>query len=339
MGSRSAGSSGRSRSPRRARVQAKKEPTEVFVAESEHDCTPTDADSRSPSARDRSRSPYEVEPASRVKYEVETNSAATRTWWGKDMSGGNCLYIDANSIPQEFGKVAMRACNATFWMGCSKWLQDGEDLEVFQHFRESCALPSAAGTYEGLRAGAEGGNHKDRLRALAIGLLVSAALHGKLAHEALKNCHELLPSFVAELRDKLQKGQTSKNATATSCRSLQLKRENLKVFSKQASVANVASSRNHERRRDLRSTRPGGDDLGLDNIKAACRDAERAADRIAGEINYKQRQLRAVLVKKDAEEELAKLEDKLASLQRQRAVARTRSRSPIRRQRRWIRGR
>ena len=70
----------------------------------------------------------------------------------------------------------------------------------WEHFANETSGPREAGEFEGLCAVAQGGNHKQRLRCLALGLLVNVALHGGVDAQTLKGWHEQLPCAVADER-------------------------------------------------------------------------------------------------------------------------------------------
>jgi hypothetical protein len=125
-------------------------------------------------------------------------------WLGKGIGGRDCVFSNASIVPEEYTQIAMRACNNTFWMGCSKWLDNGESLQVVEgaaNFRTSVVLPSEAGEHAGLCASSEASNHKQRVRCIGLSLIVNAALHGKISTLTLKGWHDHLPGLVENVRN------------------------------------------------------------------------------------------------------------------------------------------
>ena len=160
-------------------------------------------------SRSRSRSPPPgIEPKTKdplAKFgTIDEPPANTAMWLGKDSSGRKCLFADAMVVPEDLMQIAMRACNNTFWQGCSKWLNNGEFLETIDHgWTTSVALPSDAGEFEGLCAAAQGSNHKQRLRCLALALVINAALQGRIDNQTMKDMKEQLPRFVNDISETL----------------------------------------------------------------------------------------------------------------------------------------
>merc|ERR1712007_28209 len=83
--------------------------------------------------------------------------------------------------------------------GCSKWMQRKDNI----HFGDSsqCTeLPRQAGNFAGLCAGAEGNSAVARLRAIGIGLLLTAVLEDRMEEKTLKEWHRELPTYLPHLR-------------------------------------------------------------------------------------------------------------------------------------------
>ena len=135
----------------------------------------------------------------------------------RDIAGHDCLFSEAGAIPEELKQVAMRACNNAFWLGCSKWLEAQASKSKPGGSQISVELPREAGQHEGLRAVAQASNHKQRLRGVAISLVVHATLQGKIDTTTLKEWHDQLPRFVADIKAFLLRAKDERFSPSRSC--------------------------------------------------------------------------------------------------------------------------